>query len=85
MKTLLDYISIKIFFMASGWGLEGLNPGTQNPKIFQIVQKLREEMYFKVNNSEPYTMHIRKSWTGGHPLKTASLVKNLNSGHPGFL
>jgi len=38
-----------------------------------------EEMYFKVNTSEPYWAQIWTSQTDRHPLKTASLMIFLNS------
>jgi len=50
-----------------------------HPKIFHLAQKMREEMYFKVNTSDPYIAQIWTSQTDGHTLKTACLLIFLNS------
>jgi len=54
-------------------------PGQKFVKIIQIAQKLREEMYFKVNSSEPNTTHIWTPQTDRHLLKTVCLLIFLNS------
>jgi len=72
------------------WSCREKIPLSKNLKIFHLTQKLREEEYFKVINSDPYRekcqqkkpkskKNVKKtSQTDGHPLKTASLMKILN-------